>query len=193
MMQNSNFMGSDELLSCFIYILVKASAHELPALLTMIEYFTLEQQVDDEGLKQDDLDFVSTTFNAAIQFVRTELVKLCEPTLHYTYIDGKSYLGERFSPSTGGCRMSGRMRSNSPNEHMIDILAESPFPLPRLRRLSYNSTEEEYMSQDSSSDSGISPGHRSALPNCQSNKAKDMTNAITLPWNGTQTRDRSKT
>ena len=52
-------MGSDELLSCFIYILVKAGAHELPALLTMVQYFTLEQE-------DDDLDFVSTTFNAAI-------------------------------------------------------------------------------------------------------------------------------
>ena len=79
------------------------------------------------------------------------------------------------------------MRSNSPHGHTIDILAESPFPLPRLRRLSYNSTEEEYMSQDSSDDNGVSTGHKSALPNCQSNKAKakDMTNAVILPWNGT--------
>ena len=95
-------MGSDELLSCFIYILVKASSHEMPALLTLISYFTLEQ--DDQT--QNDFDFVSTTFNAAIQFVRTELVKLCEPTLHYTYLDEKSYLGDRnqFEPSIVGSR-----------------------------------------------------------------------------------------
>ena len=141
-------------------------------------------------MKQDDLDFVSTTFNAAIQFVRTELVKLCEPTLHYTYIDGKSYLGDRnnFSPSTGGRRLSGsgKHHSSSSQGHMIDILADSPFPLPRLRRLSYNSTDEEYMSQDSSDDNNcFSPGHKSAVPICQSNKAKDMTNAIIVPWNGT--------
>ena len=123
--------------------------------------------MDDDGLKQDDLDFVSTTFNAAIQFVKTELVKLCEPTLHYTYVDGKSYLGERnhLTPSTsGGHRMSGRLRSNSPPGHAGDMLSESPFPLPRLRRLSCSSTEE-YMSQDGNSNAIISLYHKSAPGN----------------------------
>ena len=52
-------MGPDELLSCFIYVIVKAEACDMPALLTLVEHFTLE-----EG--QDKFEFISTTLNAAI-------------------------------------------------------------------------------------------------------------------------------
>ena len=86
-------MGPDELLSCFIYVIVKAEACDMPALLTLVEHFTLE-----EG--QDKFEFISTTLNAAIQFIRTELVKLEEPTLHYTYVDGQSYLGSKSQRDT---------------------------------------------------------------------------------------------
>jgi len=87
------FMSSDELLSCFIYVLVKSGSYEMPALLTIINYFTLDEH-------QFEFEFISTTLNAAVMFVRTELVKLCEPTLHYTYIDGKSCFGDKnFLPS----------------------------------------------------------------------------------------------
>lgn len=36
-------MSSDEILSCFIYVIVKAGAVEIPALITFVCYFTLEE------------------------------------------------------------------------------------------------------------------------------------------------------
>ena len=42
---------------------------------------------------------MSTTLSAALMFIRTEVARLCEPTLHYTYIDGKSCLGDK-NPAT---------------------------------------------------------------------------------------------
>ena len=86
--EDDMWMSSDELLSCLIYVLVKARATDAPALLTFVSYFTLERL-------QDSFEYVSTTAQAAILFIRTELSKLCEPTLHYTYVDGKSYLGDK--------------------------------------------------------------------------------------------------
>lgn len=41
-MEEQTFMSSDELLSCFIYVLVKSESYQMPALLTIINYFTLE-------------------------------------------------------------------------------------------------------------------------------------------------------
>ena len=81
-------MSSDELLSCLIYVLVKSHATDTPALLTFISYFTLEELYEQFG-------FIATTLQAAIAFIRTEISKLCEPTLHYTYLDGKSCFEEK--------------------------------------------------------------------------------------------------
>ena len=60
------FMSSDEILSCFIYVIVKAGAYEIPALLTFVCYFTLEEH-------QDQFDFDKTTLQAAILFITTQL------------------------------------------------------------------------------------------------------------------------
>ena len=85
---NEYFMSSDELLSCFIYVLIKARAFDMPALLTFVGYFTLEAH-------QDEFDFVNTTLQAAILFITTQVARLCEPTLHYTYRDDKSCFEEK--------------------------------------------------------------------------------------------------
>ena len=82
------FMSSDEILSCFIYVLIKARAFDMPALLTFVGYFTLEEH-------QDEFEFVKTTLLAAILFITTQVAKLCEPTLHYTYRDDKSCFDEK--------------------------------------------------------------------------------------------------
>ena len=37
------FMSSDEILSCLIYVLVKANRSDTIAILTMVNYFTLEE------------------------------------------------------------------------------------------------------------------------------------------------------
>mmetsp|Transcript_6213 Transcript_6213/g.8302 ORF Transcript_6213/g.8302 Transcript_6213/m.8302 type:complete len:111 (+) Transcript_6213:687-1019(+) len=89
------FMSSDEILSCLIYVLVKARATDMPALLTFVGYFTLEEH-------QDEFDFVRTTLSAAVLFITTQLSKLCEPTLHYTYKDDKSCFEERNLTTGGG-------------------------------------------------------------------------------------------
>lgn len=47
-------MGPDELLSCFIYVLVKANCYDLPALLTLVESYTLEDY-------QGEFEFISTS------------------------------------------------------------------------------------------------------------------------------------
>lgn len=80
----------DELLSCLIYILVKANAIEMPALLSIAGHFTLES-------RSELFDYMQTTLNAALLFIRYEMNRLGEPTLHYTYLDGKSYLGEKIN------------------------------------------------------------------------------------------------
>ena len=36
-------MSSDEFLSCLIYVMVKAKAADLSALISMVSYFTLEE------------------------------------------------------------------------------------------------------------------------------------------------------
>ena len=43
MPQDDFFMSPDEILSCFIYVIVKAHATDIPALLTFVCYFTLEE------------------------------------------------------------------------------------------------------------------------------------------------------
>ena len=103
----TDMMGPDDLLSCFIYVLVKAHAHDTPALLTLVNYYTLEEH-------QGEFEFVNTTLSASIQFIRTELVKLCEPTLHYTYIDGKSCIDDntpQFTPDSN----TGKSNYQTPN------------------------------------------------------------------------------
>lgn len=89
-------MSSDELLSCVIYILLKSGYADLPAILTFINYYSLDES-------QNEFEYINTTLRAAVQFVQTEVAKLSEPTLHYTYIDGKSCLGDKnFTHSNGG-------------------------------------------------------------------------------------------
>ena len=55
--------GCDTILSCLIYVLVKANIPEIPVYLSMISYFTLEQH-------QQDFEFMNTTLQAAIVFIR---------------------------------------------------------------------------------------------------------------------------
>ena len=81
-------VGCDVVLSCMIYVLVKANIPEIPVYLSMIGYFTLDQH-------QEDFEYVNTTLQAATMFIRQEVHKLHEATVHYTYVDGKSYLGSR--------------------------------------------------------------------------------------------------
>ena len=52
-------------------------------------------------------------------FVRTELARLCEPTLHYTYIDGKSCIEEPNFLADGG-------NFNQSSSHYDEL------PLPEL-------------------------------------------------------------
>ena len=79
-------VGCDVVLSCMIYVLVKANIPEIPVYLSMVGYFTLDQH-------QEDFEYVSTTLQAATMFIRHEIHKLHDATLHYTYVDGKSCLG----------------------------------------------------------------------------------------------------
>ena len=44
--KKQHFMSSDDLLSCFIYILLKAGVAEMPALTTFIGYYTLDESQD---------------------------------------------------------------------------------------------------------------------------------------------------
>lgn len=55
-------MSSDELLSCFIYILLKSGHAHIPAILTFINYYSLDES-------QDEFEFINTTLCAAVQFV----------------------------------------------------------------------------------------------------------------------------
>ena len=55
--------GCDVILSCLIYVLVKANSPEIPVYLSIISYFTLEQH-------QQDFEFMNTTLQAAIVFIR---------------------------------------------------------------------------------------------------------------------------
>ncbi len=87
-LENDYFMSSDELLSCFIYVLVKSNSTDTPALLTFVSYFTLEELYEE-------FEYIGITLQASIAFIRTEISKLCEPTLHYTYVDGKSCYEEK--------------------------------------------------------------------------------------------------
>ena len=86
---SAEVIGCDVLLSRLIYVLVKANIPDMPVYLSIIGYFTLEH-------RQQDFEYMNTTLQAAIMFIRQELCRLSDPTLHYTYIDGKSYLGSRF-------------------------------------------------------------------------------------------------
>ena len=71
-------MGPDELLSCFIYVIVKAEACDMPALLTLVEHFTLE-----EG--QDKFEFISTNLSIK-KSVKTKIIsqsyEIIEPCLN---------------------------------------------------------------------------------------------------------------
>ena len=123
-------MGPDDLLSCFIYVLVKAHAHDTPALLTLVNYYTLEEH-------QGEFEFVNTTVSASIQFIRTELVKLCEPTLHYTYIDGKSCIDENVPQFTNGTNL-GQSNYQTPNplSRSMDSNEHTSYLAPFLRHYS---------------------------------------------------------
>lgn len=66
------------------------------------------------------------------------MVKLSEPTLHYTYIDGKSYLGDRhltnfnLVQSSGGDFMqqssSQEDKSSLPNLPLLSVSTENVLP-----------------------------------------------------------------
>ena len=121
-------MGPDDLLSCFIYVLVKAHAHDTPALLTLVNYYTLEEH-------QGEFEFVNTTLSASIQFIRTELVKLCEPTLHYTYIDGRSCIDDNTPQFTPESNM-GKSNYQTPNplSRSLDSNEHNSYLVPFLNR-----------------------------------------------------------
>lgn len=108
-------MSSDEILSCFIYVIVKAGAYEIPALLTFVCYFTLEEH-------QDQFDFDKTTLQAAILFITTQLSKLCEPTLHYTYRDDKSCFEDQ-ALLTSSMRSHGSITSDV-DQFMKEVLKD---------------------------------------------------------------------
>ena len=56
-------VGCDVVLSCMIYVLVKANMAEIPVYLSMISYFTLDQH-------QEDFEYVNTTLQAATLFIK---------------------------------------------------------------------------------------------------------------------------
>jgi len=56
---------------------------QIPALLSLVESFTLDKRLHE-------FDFVHSNLQAVLSFIRYEISKLQEPTMHYTYLDGQS-------------------------------------------------------------------------------------------------------
>ena len=76
---------------------------------------------------------MESSLQAAIQFVRSELTRLCEPTLHYTYIDGKSVIGDKDRLNTPAGNLS---------QHSTIRDHDGTFPDNLLHRELYESVQD---------------------------------------------------
>ena len=60
--------------------------------------------------------------------MRSELTKLCEPTLHYTYIDGKSVIGDKERLVSGGIGTPLGAKEGNVSQNLSVRDADGTFP-----------------------------------------------------------------